>query len=517
MKLFYSTIIALVYFVSFSLNAKVIQILHTNDTHSFLAHSTHNLEQGGMARMKALIDQYKEEASQNNIKSIVLDAGDFLEGNIYYLAEEGKKTFQVHNETGYDVGALGNHDYLMGSDKFDELLGSIDLKFSFVAANIVINDKFKNLKRKIKPYAELNVDGIKIGVLGLTTNEPLYKWSLNNCEITDPVKTALFYEDELKKRGNDVIIALTHIGVLSDLNLAKHSSQIDLIVGGHSHDALFEPVYEKNTNGKSIPVVQAGMHTEYLGRILVDIEKGKPLKILKYELIPVVNKTTDVEIANLVSEAQTDLENDFGKEKLNEILGISLLNFNDKNGMVKWGVYIADTLRESTNSDISIHSPSMNSENFPSGVFTRLDLYNSIPRIFNLKDFGGWKVYTAEVKGIWLRSLIGIQAKLNNSIVFSGVERDESGKITINGKKINSLQSYKVAFMEGIIRGAGGIDIKLFNILRNPTETNIQIWSALERKIFNELKENELSGASKKAEKYLQVYSRQINDGATNN
>ena len=274
-------LITFISLISFSVDAKIIQILHTNDTHSYLSHSTHNQNQGGMARLKALIDQYKNEALKKDIKSIVLDAGDFLEGNIFYLADEGKKSFQIHNEIGYDVSTLGNHDYLMGSEKLDQLLGSTNLNFSLLAANVYIDNKFPNLKSKISPYAELNIDGIKIAILGLTTDEFLYKWSLNDCEINNPIDSAQFYEDELKQRGNDAIIALTHIGVLNDLRLAQKTSKVDLIIGGHSHTALFQPVYEKNLDGKNIPIVQAGMHTEYLGRILIDIEKGKPLKLLK--------------------------------------------------------------------------------------------------------------------------------------------------------------------------------------------------------------------------------------------
>jgi len=473
------------------LEAKIIQILHTNDTHSYLSNSTHQPNQGGMARLKAMIDQYKSVALQQNIKSIVLDAGDFLEGNVYYLAEEGRKSFEIHNEMGYDASALGNHDYLMGSEKLDQLIGSIDLKFSMLAANISVGSKFNNIKTKVNPYTELNIDGIKVAILGLTTDERIYRWSLDESEITDPIKSAQYYEDELKQRGNDAIIALTHIGVLEDLKLAKKTKQIDLIVGGHSHTALFQPIFVKNIDAKSIPIVQAGMHTEYLGRILVDIEKGKPLKILKYELIPVVTNSTNEEIAGLVNDAQADLETLYGKDNLNEILGVSLLDTNDKDGMVKWGTYIADTLREATNTDISIHSPAMNSENFPSGPFTRLDLYNSIPRVFNLKDKLGWNIFTVAVKGLWIRSLINIQSKMNQKLVFSGFQYEKNGRMTIGGEKIHPFKNYTVAFTEGIIKGAAGISTKAFSILRNPIETKLKIWNSLEKKIARDLKESE--------------------------
>ena len=94
--------------------ARLVQILHTNDTHSFMDGGTHQPDSGGSARLKSMIDQFKADADKNGIKNLVLDAGDFLEGNIYYMADRGMKSFEVHNSVGYDVVTLGNHDYLMG-------------------------------------------------------------------------------------------------------------------------------------------------------------------------------------------------------------------------------------------------------------------------------------------------------------------------------------------------------------------------------------------------------------------
>lgn len=491
---------------SYQLDAKVVQILHTNDTHSFLEHSTHKTAVGGMPRLKALMDQYKEEALKDDVKTIVLDAGDFLEGNLYYLADNGKKSFQIHNEMGYDVGTLGNHDYLMGSEKLDQILAETKLNYSFVAANLYINKKYTHLKKAIKPYAELNIDGLKIGVLGLTTNEAIYKWSLNDCEITDPIDAAHFYEDELKNRGNDAIIALTHLGVLNDMKLVEKTSKLDLVVGGHSHTALFEPVYEKNKDGRNIPIVQAGMHTEYMGRILVDIVKGKPLKILKYELIPVKNKNVDNGIQDLVNEAKNNLEEIFGKNTLYEILGVSTLNSSDELGMNKWGLYIAETMKEASVADISIHSPSMNSENFPIGPFTRFDLYNSIPRIFNPNNKAGWTIFTAGVKGIWIRTLFRLQAKIGEPLVFAGLKIDSEGKLTINGEKVIPTKTYKVAFTEGIIKGALAISSKAFAFLRHPIQTNIKIWNALEGRIARDLKHDEVVSNTNLGIKILKPY-----------
>jgi len=128
--------------------AKLIQILHTNDTHSFLNNTQHKNDLGGSARLKSLIDFYKNKATDDGVKTLVMDAGDFTEGNIYYMADQGRKAFEIHSEMGYDVGALGNHDYLMGSSELDKILGDLNFKLPLVVANLQIGSQFKNIKEK---------------------------------------------------------------------------------------------------------------------------------------------------------------------------------------------------------------------------------------------------------------------------------------------------------------------------------------------------------------------------------
>ncbi|MBY0413216.1 MAG: metallophosphatase, partial [Bdellovibrionales bacterium] len=336
--------------------ARLVQILHTNDTHSFLDGATHSSTTGGSARLKSLIDYYKAQAGLNGVKSLVLDGGDFLEGNLYYMADQGMKTFEAHNNVGYNMVALGNHDYLMGAKELDKMLGNIDLNFAFLAANVHAGAEFPNIRDKIKPYQEVEIDGIKIAVLGLTTDEFYFSWSLDGgSEIVDPYKTASEYEDILKKRNNDFIIALTHLGVKKDQKLAKKTSNIDLVVGGHSHTLLEQAIYEKNKRGIQVPIVQAGKHMEYLGRLVVDLVKGEPLKVVSYEVVPVEIDKQDEKLKVIVEEADQSLGQMYGEDWLEEVIGKSDLQGDDPSGSRKWAYYISDALREKTKADIAIH------------------------------------------------------------------------------------------------------------------------------------------------------------------
>ncbi len=471
--------------------ARLVQILHTNDTHSFLNNSIHDPERGGAERLKTLIDSYKEKMAAEGVKTIVLDGGDFMEGNLYYMADNARKTFNVHNEMGYDVGVLGNHDYLMGTNELDKLLGETSLKFGLVAANLEFSPAHKNLAAKIKPYEELNIDGMKIAVLGLTTNEIFYKWRFEKGLVTNPFESAKNYEKILKDRGNDFIIALTHIGLFNDMRLLARTKSIDLVVGGHSHDALYTPKYAKNRAGNMIAVVQAGAHTEYLGRVLVDLEKGKPLKIVKYELLPVRIAANDSVIKNMVDEADNDLNALYGTEWLNERVGFSELKVGDEAGMKKWAVYVAEAIREKSDADIAIHAPPMNGNNFPVGAMNRRDLFNSFPRILDINDKYGWNIYTTTIRGVWLRITLEALSLFGQPLIFAGVDIDyiptplglKIRRMRINGKQINPFKNYKVAVTEGIVKGAQGVDDRTVAILRHPVDTKFKIWQTLEEQL----------------------------------
>jgi 5'-nucleotidase/UDP-sugar diphosphatase len=473
------------------IEATIIQILHTNDNHSYLDSAPHYEKIGGVARLKGLIDFYKKQMSKEGKRTLVMDAGDFTEGNMYYMAENGKKVFKIHNQIGYDVVTLGNHDYLMGANDLDKILGEIDLNFTLLAANIEINGPFNFLKNKIQKYKEFKIEDIKIAILGLTTNELVYKWRFDGGKITSPYKKAREYEDILKQRQNDFIIALTHVGLKRDIKLAQKSKNIDLIIGGHSHTSLFSPIIVKNINKVAVPIVQAGMYTQYLGRLILDLKKGSRLKIISYELIPVSNEDIDIKMKSLVEEADQELNQEYGKEWLNEKIGFSDLVPGDINGMRKWAYFITDSMKEKTETEIAIHTPYMNGENYPVGNISRRDLFNSIPRVLDLSEKYGWTIYTTKIRGIWLKLVFKILERFGKPLIFSGISLEKTENILdkkqtrllINGEPINPFRYYSVAFTEGVIRGVLGISSHSSSIFRNPKDSKLLIWTTLEEKI----------------------------------
>lgn len=483
-------LIGLVLLFSTSVQAKLVQILHTNDIHSYFDHVEHDKDKGGYARLKTMIEKYKAEAAAKGIKTIVVDAGDFMEGHFFYMAKNGRRSFEMHDKIGYDISVIGNHDYLMGTDEMDSILNEVKPKFKYLGANFYADSRYKGISKYVKPYYEMDIEGVKVAFLGLTTDEIVFRWRVHNGGIRKPLKDGVKFDKILKERGNDVIIGLTHIGLKKDQKLAKKTRNIDLIIGGHSHDFLYKPKYVKNKSKKQVPIVQAGAHAAVLGRMIIDIEKSGFKGIKEYELVPIRDVAEDEHIADAVQEATEDLEKQYGVDHLYEEVGFSHLEAGDDTKI--WNAYTTDAVLESMGSDLSVHTPSMGGPYFPTGSVNRWDLYNSHPRWFDFNDENGWFVYRAKIRGFWVKWIFKAVMNLGIPLTFSGVDfewkKNVFGKYTvknlkIKGKKIKSFKYYEMALPEGIVRGGFKISPLVGILLKKAHRTPVTVVDALERKM----------------------------------
>lgn len=253
---------------------KHITILHTNDTHSQVEPFEMNHHQyankGGVARRATMIESIRRE----NPNTLLLDAGDIFQGTPYFNYFGGELEFKLMSMLKYDVATIGNHDFDNGIDGLFKQLPHA--KFDFVSANY----DFKNtvLDTHVKPYRTLKRDGIKIGIFGLgvalkgLVGEKLYK----ETKYLDPIGVSQDMSRILKEEEHcDLIICLSHLGYfyrrspdrVSDLNLAKATKNIDLIIGGHTHTFLPKPTIVKNVEGENMLVNQVGAYGVNLGRI----------------------------------------------------------------------------------------------------------------------------------------------------------------------------------------------------------------------------------------------------------
>ncbi len=242
-----------------------IMVLHTNDTHSRLEEGTY--AGMGFAKIATIAEKYRAE----NDNLLLLDAGDTFHGQIIANLVKGESVARILNMIGYDALVPGNHDFNYGQERLKELDQLTDLPL--LAANIK-TDSDNNF---LTPYIIKKLKDVKVGIFGLVTPETVYKTHPKNVEglkINDPVATARFMANKLKDRV-DLIIALTHLGLsqgsrYTSIKVAEEVEGIDLIIDGHSHDALSTGKIISNTL-----IAMAGEYDKNLGVVELTIDKGK--------------------------------------------------------------------------------------------------------------------------------------------------------------------------------------------------------------------------------------------------
>ncbi len=263
---------------------KHLTILHTNDVHSYIDPfpPTHpkNPNMGGVSRRAALIASIREE----NPNVLLLDAGDIFQGTPYFNYYGGEIEFKLMSMMQYDLSTMGNHDFDNSIEGFYAQLPNA--KFEFVSANY----DFKNtvLNGLVKPYKIFNKNGIKVGVFGLgielegLVDKKNYKETIYNnpLELAQDMSRILKLEEKC-----DLVICLSHLGYqyknepekISDIKIASHTKDIDLIIGGHTHTFLDKPTVLKNSEGNDVLVNQVGCYGINLGRIdfYFDTDKNK--------------------------------------------------------------------------------------------------------------------------------------------------------------------------------------------------------------------------------------------------
>lgn len=240
-----------------------ITIVHTNDTHS-------RIDEGKYAGMGfAKIATKVEELRAENPNLLLLDAGDTFHGQTIATLVEGESIVKIMNEMGYDAMSAGNHDFNYGQERLLELAEMSD--FPVMGGNVK-----KGGEALLDEYIIKEVDGVKVGIFGLSTPETTYKTHpLNVAGLTfeDPAVQAQKMVDMLEGQV-DVIVALGHLGVDESSTYTSEAvinsvDGIDLFIDGHSHTTL--------EGGKMVGdtlLVQTGEYDKNLGIVKLVVKDG---------------------------------------------------------------------------------------------------------------------------------------------------------------------------------------------------------------------------------------------------
>jgi 5'-nucleotidase / UDP-sugar diphosphatase len=296
-----------------------LSLMHTNDTHAHLDSAP------------KLVTAVKE-ARIENPNALLLSAGDVFSGTLYFNEFQGQADLEFMNLLDYDLMTFGNHEFDLGAspDGHKALAEFVkNAEFPFVSSNVnfsqdpLLKDLFKGYAMRTKDgniYSTVvkKVNGQYIGFIGLTTEETKDISSPENVTFKDYIESAEKEIKRLEHFGINKIVALTHLGLDdsadydNDLELAKNVDGIDVIVGGHSHTQIDEPiVVDKDENGQEKDptiIVQASQYGDYLGTL--DVKFNRKGEVIEHsgELISVDEKADDPKAAQILKKYSDKIE-----------------------------------------------------------------------------------------------------------------------------------------------------------------------------------------------------------------
>ena len=274
-----------------------LTILHTNDVHSridpFPMDGSANQGLGGVAARSELIEKIRIEKEH----VLLLDAGDIFQGTPYFNFYKGEPEIRAMSSMKYDATTIGNHDFDAGLENLATQLTN-HATFPMLVANYDFSGT--PMEYKYQPYKIFRKGKIKVGVFGVGIEMAgLVSENLSaGTKYHDPIIKANETAHKLKyEKDCDLIICLSHLGntygynKVSDKVLATESENIDLIIGGHTHTFLAEPLEYKNKKGIDVLVNQVGWAGIYLGRLDFNFSKISKKKITGTSSITVTKKT----------------------------------------------------------------------------------------------------------------------------------------------------------------------------------------------------------------------------------
>ncbi len=441
-----------------------IAVWHTNDIHGWIAPRPAVTTAAAPGRLvggaAALARVYRQEP----LPKILLDGGDWFQGTPEGTMTRGKAVADVFNAVPYDAVVVGNHDFDFGEAVLREAVRAI--KVPVLGANVYIKATGRR-PAYLRPHILKDVGGVTVGVFGLLTTQMrslTFEKNFAGLEFRREADEAKAAVKELRRQGAAVVIALTHVGLESpdrapfegDQTLAATVPGIDLIVGGHSHTALKDPIRDA-TYGTLI--VQAGSYLTMAGRVEVEFDAEKK------KVVRSTAKLVDLWIDAVGEDPDVKAVVDARVAAVGQLLEVVVATAataltHDRKLTVEssLGDWMTDCEREWAGSDVALMNSGGIRAIMPAGPVTLRTLFNIMP-------FDN-TVVKLRMKGRSLADVLehGV-AGGKGMIQVSGVEvvydaakprGERLVRATIAGKRLDPGESYSVAAPDFMVRGGDG-------------------------------------------------------------
>lgn len=501
-----------------------INLLHTNDLHSHFRADKDELALGGVARLKTAIDQVRGL----NPNTLVLDAGDWSEGEIYYAAGGGTQSLRMMDHLGYDVAVVGNHDWFNGPDALVNSYNEARPRMQLVSANL----DTRNYSRKdefeaiVHPYVFRDIGGIRIAFIGASTFEFIYDRFLVPVRVLSPFSIIKELSSRLRREA-DLIVVISHNNLKINQGLLSAAPEVDLVVSGHQHKILREPVVVQRPGRADGWVVEAGYWGRFLGKVELEVTPGwrfenSVVRLKDYDLVPIDDRyKEDPKTLELVEEMERIIVRKFGENVFDDHVGHSHLEMSYSAAEDYMGNLVTDAYLQATGADFALEHLKFIYQEIHQGPIHSADVFDALPAIYDINSDQTWTLKTIAMEGRRLKwylnllyssrlfmkeqihhsnavaasgidfvfdPLVGskIISSWNDDLPFPWVETSGSSGLVISdlkiqGVPINESKTYRVAVTNGIIYTAEFINKFLPGAfpIRDVVDTGVEAWRTL--------------------------------------
>lgn len=260
---------------------------------------------GGMDRVATIIKRIRSERGNDNV--LLLDGGDTWQGSYTSNQTLGQDMITIMNALEPDA-MTGHWEFTYGTDRVQEVIDS--LPFAFLGSNIYDNEWDEPA---FEPWKMFERGGSKVAVIGQAfpyTPIANPRWMIPGWSFGIREDDIAKHVEEARAEGAEVVVLLSHNGFDVDRKLASRVDGIDVILTGHTHDALPEPVIVNDTL-----VIASGSNAKFVSRVDLDVKDGK-VAGYKYRLIPVFSDviTPDADMAALIDEVRAPYEAELSRK-----------------------------------------------------------------------------------------------------------------------------------------------------------------------------------------------------------
>ncbi|MBT2694893.1 bifunctional UDP-sugar hydrolase/5'-nucleotidase [Bacillus sp. ISL-55] len=429
---------------------KNLTIVQLNDTHGSLElhpelfwkdNKPELRNTGGFPRIAKYIKDLKSQAE--NV--LFLDGGDLFHGTLPLVATKGEAILPALEKMGLDGWVPGNWDFAYGKEQLSSLLKA--LPFPSVACNIKDQETNESF---MKPYIIKEMEGVKVGVIGLTypyVDETMPESFSKGLEFSRGVEETRDCVEELKGQV-DLVVLLSHMGLPLDVELATLVDGIDIVLSGHSHDRVEEPITVNDTL-----VVQAGSSASFLGKLDITLEGGR-MEDYRYELVAIDESfPEDEEMAGIIS----DILEPYSKERGNIVGKTDSILHRMTLNEAPMDQLITDAYLHVYDSDLAFSHGWRYGTPVPGGDISEYDLHTIIPtnpEMFTLEMTGERLMNALEKNLEMVFSRDPFKQKggyiLRSSGLFMSLkpynpEGNRIQKLLIGGQEIDLKKKYKIA------------------------------------------------------------------------